>query len=189
MPSLRPSSKASIGQSLVFDDLDWDGVKDDGEQPLVGVNVTLYRSDGQVVGSVLTDANGAYEFTGLEPGNYYISVALEVGGNGNYVFSPIDESGSGRNQIFANNGTSSVETIGYNGNYDQWNVGMYLPLSTIGGPASVVFNDLDGGGIKDDGKGPLVGVNITLFHNGVAVGSVLTDANGTYEFAGLGPNE
>lgn len=58
-----PSKKAGIGPSAVFFDLDEDGVRDAGEQLLRGVNVTLYRGDGTVVASVLTDVNGLYEFT------------------------------------------------------------------------------------------------------------------------------
>ncbi len=45
-----------------------------------------------------------------------------------------------------------------------------------------IWRDTDGDGIQDPGEMPLAGVRVRLFRAGVAVGSALTDANGTYYF-------
>jgi len=47
-------------------DADFDNAKDSGERALAGWAVDLYRN-GQLVHSALTDANGAYRITGVEP--------------------------------------------------------------------------------------------------------------------------
>jgi len=200
-PSMMPSKKAGIGPSSVFFDLDEDGMRDPGEQLLRGVNVTLYQGDGTAVSSVITDAGGMYEFTGLEPGEYYVAVEPEYKCNDNHVFGPVV--GGDGNSIYQANGTMAIKFLGYRENVD-WSAGMYLPLSTIRGypalapalggwgctpgsgggngtsPAStsVVFEDLDGDGVRDPGEGP---------RDSVAIASDLTDDNGTYFFGRLYP--
>jgi protocatechuate 3,4-dioxygenase beta subunit len=62
---------ASLGD-LVWHDQDGDGVQDPGEPGVPGVTVTLYTSDGTVVGTTTTDANGQYNFDNLAPGDYYV---------------------------------------------------------------------------------------------------------------------
>jgi uncharacterized repeat protein (TIGR01451 family) len=47
-------------------DADFDNTRDSGERALAGWTVELYR-DSQLVHSGLTDANGAYRITGVEP--------------------------------------------------------------------------------------------------------------------------
>ena len=41
------------------------GMQDEGEPPVVGIPVTLYKEDGTVVAQTTTDASGAYKFTDL----------------------------------------------------------------------------------------------------------------------------
>jgi large repetitive protein len=64
---------ASIG-SLVWIDRDRDGVQDPGEPGIPGVWVTLYDENGDVVASMVTDANGAYLFEDLVPGTYTVRI-------------------------------------------------------------------------------------------------------------------
>ena len=61
---------AVIGD-FVFEDIDGDGVQDFGEPGIPGVTVTVYNDDQQVVTTLTTDANGAYEVE-LPTGDYYI---------------------------------------------------------------------------------------------------------------------
>ncbi|GEP41637.1 GEVED domain-containing protein [Brevifollis gellanilyticus] len=76
----------SIG-NLVWDDLDNDGVKDAGEGGLAGAQVELYspgadnaiggsggNADTKIGSTLTTTATGAYSFTALDPGNYYVKV-------------------------------------------------------------------------------------------------------------------
>lgn len=73
---------ASIGD-LVWFDLDGDGVRDAGEDGISNVVVNLYiDADGngtkgpgdQLVCSTVTDINGAYLFTGLSTGGYFVDI-------------------------------------------------------------------------------------------------------------------
>lgn len=60
---------------FVFADTNGDAVRDAGDMPLSGVRITLFWFDEQGTYNereTFTDANGAYEFTGLAPGVYNI---------------------------------------------------------------------------------------------------------------------
>ena len=60
---------ASLGDQT-FVDTNGDGIQNNGEAPFPGVTVTLI-SNGVIVGTAVTDANGNYTFTGLMPGTPY----------------------------------------------------------------------------------------------------------------------
>ena len=53
-------------------------VKDDANTPLSGVKIELSQGT-VVVATTLTDSNGLYEFTNLEPGSYTLSETNPVG--------------------------------------------------------------------------------------------------------------
>lgn len=76
----------SLGDTA-FVDLDANGLQDATDAPLAGVTVTIYRTGadtivttdaagnplpGTVPGTTVTDANGAYSFDNLPPGDYYV---------------------------------------------------------------------------------------------------------------------
>ena len=60
-----------IGDFVWLDEND-NGLQDVGEPGLLGVTVELYRADGTFVDEVVSDALGAYAFTGLIPDDYYL---------------------------------------------------------------------------------------------------------------------
>ncbi|MFN0052353.1 MAG: SdrD B-like domain-containing protein, partial [Planctomycetales bacterium] len=75
--SLTPS--ASIGD-YVWRDTDNDGIQDLGEAGISGVTVTLFTSANVQVGSAtVTDANGQYTFSDINPGNYYVVFTAPLG--------------------------------------------------------------------------------------------------------------
>jgi hypothetical protein len=89
---------ASLGD-FVWHDVDGDGIQGADEPGIGGVTVTLYVPDGgcqsdaavqaadSVAGVATTTPDGAYAFTGLAPGCYYVQVSLPAG----YRFSPQDQ--------------------------------------------------------------------------------------------------
>ena len=87
-PADPVTAVGSIG-SLVWNDLDADGVRDPGEDGLEGVTLELWLdvdADGTItpgidnlVRTTSTDSNGEYELTGLVPGEYLVEVTDEKG--------------------------------------------------------------------------------------------------------------
>ena len=80
-PLVTPNN-ASIGD-LVWDDQDGDGVLDGGETGLQNIRVVLFSPGGDgilgtaddvQVAAQITDASGAYDFTGLSAGDYRVQV-------------------------------------------------------------------------------------------------------------------
>ena len=74
---------ASVG-SLVWLDRDLDGIHEADEPGIGGIEVRLLRSDGTLVATRTTDANGYYMFTDVEPGEYRIAFSIPSG----YYVSP-----------------------------------------------------------------------------------------------------
>ncbi|MEM6397631.1 MAG: SdrD B-like domain-containing protein, partial [Bacteroidota bacterium] len=62
---------AGIGD-FVWEDLDLDGLQDPNEPGIEGVTVNLKNENGVVIATTMTDENGFYSFTGLEPGTYSV---------------------------------------------------------------------------------------------------------------------
>jgi hypothetical protein len=76
--------------NYVWTDLDGDGIQEAGEPPVPGVSVTISKVGGGTVRDVtgnpvttltkVTDANGLYDFSGLEPGQYTVTFSNLPGG-------------------------------------------------------------------------------------------------------------
>jgi SdrD B-like domain/Secretion system C-terminal sorting domain len=64
---LKPNNPASVGD-LVWNDIDGDGVQDANEPGIPGIIVTLKDNLGNVVGTAITDGNGAYLISNVTPG-------------------------------------------------------------------------------------------------------------------------
>ncbi|MDJ0658451.1 MAG: SdrD B-like domain-containing protein [Crocosphaera sp.] len=62
---------AKIGDR-VFYDIDQDGIQDDGEVGIAGVEVLLLDADGNQLDSTTTDETGMYMFNNLAPGDYKV---------------------------------------------------------------------------------------------------------------------
>ena len=63
--------RAGLG-NYVWTDADRNGVQDPSESGLAGVTVQLFNSANQLVATVITDANGMYNFSNIAPGTYYV---------------------------------------------------------------------------------------------------------------------
>jgi hypothetical protein len=95
---------------LVWNDLDRDGVQDAGEPPLARAEVRLKDASHVLLGFWKTQADGAYTFANLSPGDYLVSEKDPYG----YGSSTINEIGVhlGPNQSLAVNfGDYALPTV------------------------------------------------------------------------------
>jgi serine-aspartate repeat-containing protein C/D/E len=76
----------SLGD-FVWQDLDADGIQDDGEPGIDGVTVNLYDCANNLIDTTTTDQDGLYLFDELDSGNYAVEFVLPDG----YVFGPQDQ--------------------------------------------------------------------------------------------------
>ncbi len=173
-----------IGSELsgfVFMDADNDGVRDPGESPIGGVEITLTGNDdvGSVSQTATTDASGFYEFTDLRPGTYMLSETQppthldgkdSIGTQGGVVGDDFFSS------IALQSGTKGLNN----------NFGELSPAELSG----FVFNDNDNDGVREPGETGIEGVQVRLTgfdDEGAVDQSVTTDANGFYQFGDLRP--
>jgi len=68
------SAAAATGtiSGFIFNDLNKNEVQDHGEKPFAGVTVRLEDLSGNVITTVVTDANGNFTFTGVPAGDYKV---------------------------------------------------------------------------------------------------------------------
>lgn len=189
---------AEISSNLsgyIYIDANNNGVKDVSEKPLSGIVVNLSgTSNGQDICSLraamtpakvctfTSDANGYYEFTGIPAGTYTLSEAqpsnyadgLETAGtSGGSTNSATFGSNINQNQISNINITSGVNST--SNNFGERAV-------TITGN---IFIDPQRDGINSGSEAPLSGVTINLIQNGTIIATIVTDANGNYQFSDL----
>ncbi len=85
---MEPALLAEIGDFVWFDD-NVNGIQDQGELGVPDVTVYLLDCAGNVLASMLTDADGFYLFTDLAPGDYLIQFVAPEG----YDFTLRDQGG------------------------------------------------------------------------------------------------
>lgn len=168
--NIQTASAGSIA-SIVFEDLDRDGVKDAGENGVAGATVELFSTSGEKVDEVMTDSTGAYTFTGLDAGYYYAKLTLPA--NFNYVsgqYGPSD----------LTSGYLNVE----DGEETRLPAGL-LPKVT-GSIGDTVFMDTDRDGTQDPGELGASGVTVDLYDiYGDKLQTQQTDEDGHYLFEQL----
>ncbi|MFY7880538.1 MAG: SdrD B-like domain-containing protein [Lacibacter sp.] len=191
------------------------GIQDPGEVGLAGIPVQLYQNgadgiagttDDILIGSTLTDAYGAYLFTGLVPTDQtnattiaQTSYSVQITAPVNYSYSP--QTNSNDNTSFSGGATagngSDVNTVtGRTGSINLTNgesdlnqdAGLYFVTvtSVLGSIGDKVWIDSNGNGVQDSGEPGVAGVTVTLYNgSGVALATTITDATGTYLFTNL----
>lgn len=70
-------SAASLG-NLVWQDFDQNGQQNDGEKGIGGVTVNLYDSQGTLITTTVTDANGVYWFHHLVTGRLHCRIRATI---------------------------------------------------------------------------------------------------------------
>jgi hypothetical protein len=164
-----------VGQKI--DDLNANGIRDEGEPGLQGWTIWLAREDIGPIAFTVTNETGWYEFTGLVPGEYQVYEVLQPG------------------WISTNGVTHEVTVCG-----DSRIVVDFLN-ARLGCIFGSKYEDVNANGVFDEGIDvPIEGWKITLeittgiIHtpegdiSAIAIVAVIyTDENGQFEFCDLEP--
>ncbi len=166
----------------IWTDTDTDGYLDAGETGwLGGVTVVLYDSNGDIVATTTTDANGNYSFSYLPNGNYTVDVTDEnnvLDGFWHSLGTPNTDNNSQSDPL------SVTLTGGTTITYADF--GYYRDPAAVG---NYIFYDVDGDGIQDNAEPGIPGAVVTLtatYPNGTVVtAQTISDAAGYYSFDNL----
>jgi uncharacterized repeat protein (TIGR01451 family) len=149
---------SSVGD-FVWNDTNGNGIQDTGEPGLNNVGVTLYTATGSIVGSTFTNSAGAYVFSNITPGNYYIKftplaqysfINANSGSNDN-----IDSDVTGA----FGQGTTSLFTVLPGVNNLTVDAGLYI-CTKIG---ELVWYDVDKDDIHDQTENGINGLTVRIF--------------------------
>lgn len=170
----------NLGGTL-YRDSDVSYSKSDTEARFAGRTIALLDGNGNPVldkdgkpVTTTTDENGNYQFTGLAPGNYKVSIVDPT--TGDLAGLTNTQAYNGRNATGASVtiGDSSVQGVDFG----------FVKPATIG---DRVWNDQDRNGV-DNGEPGVPGVTVILKDaSGNEVARTTTDANGNYRFEGVLP--
>ncbi len=178
-----PAGTAVVGDR-VWSDADGDGVQDPGEIGLGGVTVNLVapgldglfgNGDDAVAATAGTASDGTYLFVGVAPGVYRIDVTDTGAVLTGYVLTLGPEPS---NSILLAPGDVDVSRdFGYQ------NPALFSISNSI-------WDDEDGDGVRDPGEAGIGGVTVALRDSGGnLIGTAVTDANGNFQFSGLGSGD
>ena len=147
----------------VYNDLNKNGSRDNGEPTVPGVVINLKSNDGSVV-SVITDINGNYIFEALTDNSYVATMILPTGSD-----------------LI---GTNPLNAVSVSDGLTVSNNDFFI--YNKGAISGFVFNDVDGNERIGDTENGIGGVTIELFDNvGILQGSTVTDSEGEYIFSDL----
>lgn len=177
--------EGAIIEGICFLDENCNGVYDEGEPTLSGVELKLARQSNNVLlQETVSDENGRYHFYGQRGSTFAIRAKLPSG----YVFSIV---GTGDNaNRFAPNGKNTERRLTdvtlANGEYRQIMVGA-VTYGTISGR---VYYDENFSGAYESGEKVGAGFAVTLADaNGSTVATQKTDKNGRFSFSDLNPGQ
>ncbi len=165
---------------FVWNDVNGNGIQDDGEPGIEGVSVILKNEYGNQIYEDITGANGYYEFKGNCPGEYTIEVDETTLPN-NFVPSPCNV---GSNDSVDNDCSPVTITLGDNEINKTIDFGYWQPESALG---DRVWHDLNGNGIQDANEPGIAYVTVDLVNcdTGEVLDTAETNADGFYLFEDL----
>ena len=171
---------------FVYIDSNNNGIRDAGEVGIPGVPVELSGFGVDVFGNVVTpqtvftDQDGFYRFANLSPGQYTITETQPFGFQDGQ-----EENGTPAAQIVNNDQFVGIDLTNQTDGGD-YNFGELSPTGRLSGS---VYVDQDNNGQRGSGEIGLAGVSVTIIDQnnpGTRV-TVVTDANGDYQFVKMFP--
>ncbi|MBC1231154.1 hypothetical protein HB816_11890 [Listeria booriae] len=174
-----PNEAPKLGSvsDVMFEDLNGNTSQDSGEKGVAGIKVELRNTQGELIASTTTGADGRYTFSDVSDGQYYIHVDLTTIPKNEKLYTTEGINGA--------DGNSSYFTVSNGNAITGFHFGFYPQQGAI---QSYVYNDANGNGQKDGGEAGISGVHIALYDEaGAKVADATTDSAGTYHFDALDP--
>lgn len=173
---------ARIGD-FVWRDLNDNGLQDPMEPGMPNVIVCLYNVQGSLIAKDTTDAFGYYEFTNLNPGQYFIFVQLGTAAANYYFGKRMIGSNRKIDSDVGSSGVSQSVQINSGTNYDSLDVAI-VPFLSLGG---FIWEDKNGNGVQEVLELGIKNVQVLLFDavTKAQLKTTLTDMNGRYLFTKL----
>jgi|GEM_PF-2590285 len=199
-PEMKPDDKnltldAGVYEPIkvgdyVWEDLNADGIQNDGATGIADVTVKLFKKDGTPVATTKTDSNGEYLFEVNATGEFYIVFDENTSSHGAYDGVSPRESGGDRgvdSNIYDTNRTTEVFTLTYGNDDLSLDAGFY-DYASLG---DFVWLDSDGNGRQDESNAGEANVTVELYYEGNTsspLKTTKTDENGSYLFDKLIPD-
>ena len=161
----------------VYNDLNYNGTKDDAEPPFAGATLHVIV-DGTALLTTQSDGNGLANIPVLRGGDMTLALSLPLG----QVFSV-----AGDNNDFVSLSAQNVIELPVtlpHGEESVFSAAVTLPASISG----TLFNDKNISGLPESDEGGLAGFTVQAVNaGGEIVAETLTDDNGSYTFDALLP--
>ena len=181
---LFPDSLGSIG-GIVWNDLNKNGKREIGENPLKGFIVMIRNLSYLYANSTTTNDDGSYSFNKLPDDSYVVIISP----NKEFLFSPQDvdldtlDSDFDPVTYISNSVTIISKASGQSQNDNTIDAGLYKP-SEFGSMGGKLWNDFNKNGIKNEGEPPFVNYPVYLLDRiGNSISTAFTDLNGDYLFS------
>ena len=177
----NPVAKASIG-NYVWEDKNYNGLQDANEAGINNVTVKLLSSAGAVLATTTTDVNGAYGFTGLNPGDYKVQVVTP---NGYFITKKDIGANDALDSDIDSSGTTVLTTLTAGENDTTWDAGLYRKASV----GDKVWEDTNHNWLQDGNDPGIGGVKVALMDasGATVLQTTTTNTAGNYLFADLDP--
>jgi hypothetical protein len=179
------STRAALGD-YVWEDTNGNGVQETTERAIAGVTVTLYDVSGTAITSVITDQNGRYFFSNLNPGTYtvgFATVPQQLTFTTKDAAAATDLTDSDVNPATGRTDNVVLAAGQVNLTVDA-GLKPYIPAQ-IG---DYVWQDRNADGLQNSTEPGVPGVLVTLFNSAnIPIGSAVTDGNGKYLITNVPP--
>lgn len=186
---LPPPGTARAGNRVWYD-VNKDGIQDGNptEPGVPGVTVELLDEDGNVIATQVTNAQGYYQFTGLDAGTYSTRFSNLPEG---FQFTEQDATGStSSNDSNPDEVTGVTPTFTLTTGESRQTIDAGIFSDTKAALGDYVWFDTNGDGIQDNDELPIPGVLVTLYDatGTIPIATTVTDADGAYWFPNLDPD-
>ncbi len=171
----------------VWNDLDQDGILNNGEVGVAGVTIHLIDSaSGETISATLSDAYGNYKFCDLDPGTYKVTFTPPA----NYKFTGQNagSNDSTDSDVDPVTGMTTYYTLVSGDTNNTVDAGIYFDEPITATVGDYVWYDVDKDGVQDASEEGVSGIVVTLCDNGGnPVATTITDGNGKYLFTEVAP--